>query len=66
MRTTFVLVAGALLGMALDIVTGAPSAAGERPSAAPLTATHKGCDRLWCESLTWLRAPVMRPAGPSH
>jgi hypothetical protein len=63
MRTTFVLVAGALLGMALDIVTGAPSAAGERPVAALSSAQAKGYDRLLCESLTWLRAPVMRAAG---
>ena len=66
MRTLVVITAGTLLGMAVGIVTGGPSSAGERLPSALSRAAHKSCDRLWCASLTWLRSPAMHVTGSAR
>jgi hypothetical protein len=60
MRTLWIVVVGALLGMALAILLVKPQAtAGGEPTAAPARA-YGACERGACERLTWLRAPLMR------
>ena len=60
MRTLWIVVVGALLGMALAILLVKPNAtAGGALTAAPARASS-ACERRVCESLTWLRTPAMR------
>jgi hypothetical protein len=63
MRTIDVLVASALLGVTIGTLLDEPGAtAGNDTRAAPPQAAST-CDRLFCESMTWLRTPVMRRAS---
>jgi hypothetical protein len=63
MRIVDVLVASALLGVALGIlVSGEPSAARAGATIGAASPANT-CERLVCESMTWLRTPVMRRAA---
>ena len=59
MRTLWIILASALFGMALAILLVEPKAAASSAPRAPAKASG-ACDRGLCESLTWLRTPVMR------
>ena len=65
MRTIDVLVASALLGVTLGIVFDEPRAAASSDTKVASAQVASTCDRLFCESMTWLRTPVMRHASLS-
>ena len=59
MRILWIILASALLGMTLAILLVKADAAARGAPGAPAMASG-ACERGLCESLTWLRAPVMR------
>jgi hypothetical protein len=63
MRTIDVLVASALLGVAIGILLDEPSAAASNATRMAPAQAASTCDRFFCESMTWLRTPVMRRAS---
>ena len=63
MRTLWIILASALLGMTIAILLVEPNAAASSAPRAPAKASG-ACERGLCESLTWLRAPVMRRGHP--
>ncbi len=58
MRTLWIILASALLGMALAILLVEADAAASGAPGAPAKVSG-ACERGLCESLTWLRTPVM-------
>ena len=65
MRTINVLVASALLGATIGLLFDEPSAAASNDTGVAPAQIASSCDRLFCESVTWLRMPVMRRTSTS-
>ena len=63
MRVVAILVASTLAGLTLGIVSDAVGATAREGTMVAAARAGSHCGPAFCESIAWLRTPVMRRAG---